>query len=417
MAFGLAGSLASTSLRTASTSEAVSRAIRTSTSTSTSEESSVAFPTSLLRSMSRTTTIIAGAFGTVGTTSTGGSTMRYTPAGAAAIEAVRTSAEGTGIFDGGLSRGDMSLLTPGATDIAADASDTSGIAGLLAGSGSIYDSFRSEMEARITAGSALDSAIDERRSGLLQLTVDRVLTDPREFRARERGSPPVAPEEGEMYVGPESMRLQAAEKPAILAIIEEDIQSNGVAGQVTLIIKKLTSERFRAIEYTIFKKNIFTDSSYDGGATLPGTSGLATSLSPRYTEAAIEAGFSLPNILTYTDPDIEAGRVYAYKVKVVYDGDIDAREEEREETEAMVTAIFGSDPTGPGGLGGSIPPTVQRIFGTGGVTESILSAIGSTEGSTGGGSTGGGSTGGEGAGLSGFSGGGGGFSGGGLPGF
>lgn len=414
MVFGITGLLASTVLRQASTSQSVIRAIRTSTSTSTSEESSLAFPTSLLRSMSRTTTVVGGAFGAGGVSRTaGGSTFRYTPAGAVAVEAARRAGAEAGVFGDGVSRGDISLLTPGATDIAAEASGISGIAGLLVGSGSVLDSFARDLEARVSEGAGIDTIVDDSTGGRLRLTVERVLTDPRVFRAQERGRPPIPPEEGEIFNGSEAMRLQSSEKPAVLAIIEEDIQPNGTPGQVTLIIKKLNSDRFRAIEYTIFKKSVFIDSGYDGGTVLPGTTELGTRLSPRYTEAAIEAGFSLPDIITWTDPDIEAGRVYAYKVKVVYDGDVEAEAESREEAEAMVEAIFGSDPSAPGG---ATPVSGETIFGygsRGSMTESILASIG-IDGSTGDRDGVGSSTGREGTGLSGLGGGGGGS---GLPGF
>lgn len=415
----LLSSLINTSLSSTSLIKSVAASTIRTASTSTSPVSSATFPRSLLKSMSATTTVAAGAFGTPGRTASGGSTFRFTPAGAAAIEAVRASAASSsaGIFTGGDSRGDVSLIAPGATDIVDDAAGTSGIAGVLAGSGSRFDRFRSEIVSKISAGSALDSAISERTAGKLQLTVERILTDPREFRAKERGTPPIPPEEGEEYHGPESMRLMAHEKPSILAVIEEDIRENGTPNHVTLLIKKLTSERYRAIEYTIFKKSIFIDSSYDGGTVLPGTSEFGTSLSPRYTEAVAEAGFRLPDVISYTDSDIDAGRVYAYKVKVVYDGDTDKAAEEKEEAETMVTAIFGSDPSSTGGAGGFIPSLGTDILGIRGgtIADSVMSAIGAPAPSTGGSTT---STGGSGgSGLPGFSGGGGIPGGSGIPGF
>jgi len=290
--------------------------------------------------------------------------MRFTVAGAIASEEPETE------------EGAASLLVPGASDIADMAAGTSGISGLLAGGGAVVDAFRRDLLGRTVPG------IDDATGGRLRLFVESTLEDSRERIARQRGEPPVPTEEGEEFTGPDSMTLRSNEKPAVLAVIEENIRENGTPESITLIIKKLNSDRFRPITYTIFKKSVFTDELYDEGTELIPTV-LGLSASPRYFGAILTAGFRIADVLTFTDTNIEAGRVYAYKVRCEFDGDTDTATEEIEEAEAMVEALFGTDPEG---LGGGITSTGigSNVFAYGGrgvMSEAIAASLGvSSEG-------------------------------------
>lgn len=145
-------------------------------------------------------------------------------------------------------------------------------------------------------------------------------------RATARGEPSVAPETEEEFGGPDGLNLTAAEKPQIVAIIEEDISPNGYPRQVTLIVKKLLSIKYKPIAYRLYKKSVFTDTEYSKISDVLPESLVATRPSARYHTAIRNAGFKLTDVFTYTDTDIDPGRVYAYKLRLRFSPDPEAIE-------------------------------------------------------------------------------------------
>lgn len=201
------------------------------------------------------------------------------------------------------------LLTPGVGQILEDAEENRDMASL------------------VTSDPADDTTVQAspRNTGELSEAPNFALSaaneDPRASRARERGQPAVAPETQEEAGGPSGTSLTPAEKPVILAIIEEEIGRNGLPARVTLIMKRLLSTRFKPVKYTLFKKSIFTDEVYSVATEVFPENLLDYKVSPRYNAAVRNAGFKPADVFTFTDENIDSGRVYAYKLKLRFVND------------------------------------------------------------------------------------------------
>lgn len=137
--------------------------------------------------------------------------------------------------------------------------------------------------------------------------------------------------EKSIQIGPKLNDLKPEEIPKILSIQFYDTDSNGFFDSCVIEFKRLYAESegkvlFRELSYEIYRKSIFEDEDYEK---------IGTILSENFSEHTpsfvnLDSDFeTLSNedvqkksdTLRFTDKDIKSGKVYAYKIKAIYDGE------------------------------------------------------------------------------------------------
>ena len=141
----------------------------------------------------------------------------------------------------------------------------------------------------------------------------------RQELANERGEPPEPPEEGEIQNGPASMSLKEAEKPRILAVIEEDYKPNGTPTKLIIVAKKMISTRFKVIDYFLQKKSVFEDDDYSRGKKIPPSTVRNLPIRIQRVLKRNRVRLKMSSLMVFTDSDLLPGRVYSYKIKVNYE--------------------------------------------------------------------------------------------------
>jgi hypothetical protein len=160
-------------------------------------------------------------------------------------------------------------------------------------------------------------------------------------------------EESEIYSGGSDVVLQDSEKPFIFSIVEQDINNNRFPTSIAIIVRKLKSDRFRAVEYKIFKKNIFTEKSYKEVFSIRDT--ISASINQKYYETIFSSGISPFDVFVFVDEHIQEGCVYGYKLYLEYDGNVDASITQRSDVQQgvsdvsrqVVESLVGSDISNP----------------------------------------------------------------------
>lgn len=146
------------------------------------------------------------------------------------------------------------------------------------------------------------------------------------------------------------LRLKEEEKPKIVAMLGENINSSGFPTQNTIIIKKINSNKYLIKKLDILRKNIFDETSYTTIASLTGGQLILHGRLYKFVKKKLK--LEPKQLISYVDTSITSNKVYAYKISVEYDLLSDRQIEENNRFENFVES-FGpviSD-IGPGGFG------------------------------------------------------------------
>lgn len=110
--------------------------------------------------------------------------------------------------------------------------------------------------------------------------------------------------------------LEGFDKPAVLGILENDIISNGFPRESTLFMRRVNTDKFKEIKYTIFRKAIFYETAYFQIATIDGNKIVVDEKYKKFAENNFNT--ELKQMFTFTDTNLRINQVYAYKLKAEY---------------------------------------------------------------------------------------------------
>lgn len=109
--------------------------------------------------------------------------------------------------------------------------------------------------------------------------------------------------------------LPDKEKPAILAILSQDISKIGYPKSTTIFVRRLLRRSFEELSYEIYRKDLFNSNEFELIDTIDATE---ISINNHYSDFIKKTFPQLGRfrVMAYTDNSIETDKAYLYKIRL-----------------------------------------------------------------------------------------------------
>lgn len=144
----------------------------------------------------------------------------------------------------------------------------------------------------------------------------------------------------DIFLGPKDMEIPESKRPKVLAILQEDVDKNGIPDSLNIIIRKLVTDdeddtntsNFRVIGYDIYRKSVFEESNFRKIATIDSVN---QSFPVEYIDSLKDIGLNDRDVFMFKDSNIKRDTVYAYKVFTRYDNNSEVKQINEDTEQAL----------------------------------------------------------------------------------